>query len=415
MRNRSKKKKVTRRKRPVCGLCGSKTNLTKTDCCGQWICDDADQYAPFSYATNSCYRNHDHYTLCALHYHEGHEGDWKTCPDCKKSFSHELEMYVYFGTNEYNFEKLPDPPSFEPTLCSQCGKRIHLGTDGYSVHKDQYTCSACSDPLPKSVTDISSEFSDFKNAFMDFDDDDDGELDDWGDPADRPQRLGPDDLDQIPPALTDRFKLTGNMIKDFCDEHNAIEFGFICLDMLISLCVQFPDKIRRGQPKSWAAGIVHAIGMVNFLSDPETTPFIEPFEIYTGFDVSESTMQSKSRTIRDWFGIFQMDPMWQLPELIMDNPMMWMIPLDGVFIDLRQAPETVQRRAVEEGLIPMTPNEFKQNIIETRQTIEKITKQPLTPPEPPADAERPNIKFADHLSDNRLPESLPLFDQSERD
>jgi len=32
-----------------CGLCGATNNLTKTDCCGQWICDDEDQYELFSY------------------------------------------------------------------------------------------------------------------------------------------------------------------------------------------------------------------------------------------------------------------------------------------------------------------------------------------------------------------------------
>jgi len=47
------------KERPHCGLCGKKRKLTRTECCGQWICDDEDQYVLFSYAQNSCYRNHD--------------------------------------------------------------------------------------------------------------------------------------------------------------------------------------------------------------------------------------------------------------------------------------------------------------------------------------------------------------------
>lgn len=31
-----------------CGLCGSTKNLTKTECCGNWICDDEDEYVLFS-------------------------------------------------------------------------------------------------------------------------------------------------------------------------------------------------------------------------------------------------------------------------------------------------------------------------------------------------------------------------------
>ena len=55
----AKKKKTL--KNPVeknrCGLCGKTRNLTKTECCDHWICDDEDKYVMFSYARNSCHRN----------------------------------------------------------------------------------------------------------------------------------------------------------------------------------------------------------------------------------------------------------------------------------------------------------------------------------------------------------------------
>jgi hypothetical protein len=124
-----------------CGLCGRSGKLTKTPCCDQWICDDADQYVLFSYARNSCWRNHDRYTLCGYHYHEGHDGHWKHCPQCRDSF--ETEMYVWHGTNEFNFERLENPPEFEPTLCSKCGTRIVLGEDGYTQSGGEYWCEAC--------------------------------------------------------------------------------------------------------------------------------------------------------------------------------------------------------------------------------------------------------------------------------
>jgi hypothetical protein len=128
--------------RPKCGLCGKSTNLTKTKCCGNWICDDADQYVLFSYARNSCYRNHDRYTLCSFHHHEGHPGQWQDCPKCRADF--ETEIYVYYGTNEYNFERLENPPAYAPTKCARCGKVIKLGEDGYSFHGGQYFCEQCS-------------------------------------------------------------------------------------------------------------------------------------------------------------------------------------------------------------------------------------------------------------------------------
>jgi hypothetical protein len=127
-----------------CGLCGSTTKrLTRTDCCGNWICDDEDQYVLFSFATNSCHRNHDRYTLCSYHYNEGHKGRWQDCPKCRNDF--ETEMYVWYGTNEYNFEKLMNPPAFEPTHCAGCGRVIRLGTDGYMLEPNgDYLCERCS-------------------------------------------------------------------------------------------------------------------------------------------------------------------------------------------------------------------------------------------------------------------------------
>lgn len=130
--------------KPRCGLCGKMRKLAKTECCGNWICDDEDKYVMFSYATNSCHRNHRRYTLCGFHHVEEHSGDWKTCRDCK---AFETEMYVWYGTNEYNFEKLPTPPAYKPTKCSQCGTVIVLGEDAYSIRPGkagrEYWCEEC--------------------------------------------------------------------------------------------------------------------------------------------------------------------------------------------------------------------------------------------------------------------------------
>lgn len=144
-RKKARAKKAGRkRSRPTgrtCGLCGKTGKLTKTECCGNWICDDEQKYVLFSYARNSCYRNHSRYTLCGYHHNEGHEGRWQDCNECREAF--ETEMYVHYGTNEYNFEKIENPPSYEPTKCSRCGEVIVLGDGGYSQRGDEYLCYKC--------------------------------------------------------------------------------------------------------------------------------------------------------------------------------------------------------------------------------------------------------------------------------
>ena len=127
---------------PRCGLCGKATNLVRTECCDNWICDDEGNYQLFSYAHNSCHRNHRRYTLCGSHFCEGHEGRWQDCAKCREDV--ETEMYVYYGTNEYNFETLEKPPKYKPTKCRTCGKIIPLGDGGYVQSSEGYFCMKCS-------------------------------------------------------------------------------------------------------------------------------------------------------------------------------------------------------------------------------------------------------------------------------
>jgi hypothetical protein len=57
--------------RPKSGLCGKTAKLIKTDCCGNWICNDEGKCVIFSYARNSCHRNHSRFTLRGYHHTGG--------------------------------------------------------------------------------------------------------------------------------------------------------------------------------------------------------------------------------------------------------------------------------------------------------------------------------------------------------
>jgi hypothetical protein len=59
-------------------------------------------------------------------------------------------MYAWYVTNDYNFEKVANPPPFEPTLCDRCGKRIVLPEGGYVRGPGGIWCHACDErSLPK--------------------------------------------------------------------------------------------------------------------------------------------------------------------------------------------------------------------------------------------------------------------------
>ncbi|MBU0657138.1 MAG: hypothetical protein KJ914_18600, partial [Gammaproteobacteria bacterium] len=73
-----------------------------------------------------------------------HDGDWRTCQKCMEEV--ETEMYVWYGTNEYNFQKLENPPEYQPTKCTRCDVVIRLGTEGFAVLPGHlYLCEKCSE------------------------------------------------------------------------------------------------------------------------------------------------------------------------------------------------------------------------------------------------------------------------------
>jgi hypothetical protein len=133
-----------------CGLCGKKRKLIKTECCNQWICNDYDNYVAFSYARNSCSRNHNLFTICGYHHNEGHSGDWSKCNKCRKKI--ETEMYVYYGTNKYNFWKLEEVPSFKPKHCATCNKIIIMSEGGFSQKGEEYWCYNCTNKQMRKIS-----------------------------------------------------------------------------------------------------------------------------------------------------------------------------------------------------------------------------------------------------------------------
>jgi hypothetical protein len=127
-----------------CELCGRRRLLIPTECCKRLVCGIAGPDGREKLTIGGCYRKHQRYSLCTHHFAEGHAGEWQTCAECRGDFG--TEIYVWYGTNEHNFEKLENPPAFEPTLCAGCGKRIKLGTDAYQRSPDgSHRCDECWD------------------------------------------------------------------------------------------------------------------------------------------------------------------------------------------------------------------------------------------------------------------------------
>lgn len=146
---------------------------------------------------------------------------------------------------------------------------------------------------------------------------------------------------------------------EFCNERLDTEYQELCREAAIGLC-QNGSPVVRGKRASWASGIVHAVGWVNFLGDPNTEPHVRSEEIAEWFGVSTGTMQSKSKIIRDGLGMTSLDPDFTLPSRLDDNPLVWMLQVNGLIVDIRTMPREAQEVAYEQGLIPYIPDDREQ-------------------------------------------------------
>jgi hypothetical protein len=158
----------------------------------------------------------------------------------------------------------------------------------------------------------------------------------------------------IPEECQRAFMEIVDLTDAFCREHLNEDSRQFCINMAIALC-QIDVPINKGRPVSWASGIVHAIGFVNFLQDPTQSPHMTSARIAEGFGVSQQTMLTKSKIIRDELELIQLDPDWCLPALLENNPLVWMLEVNGFIIDIRMAPREAQEEAYRLGLIPYIP------------------------------------------------------------
>jgi len=153
---------------------------------------------------------------------------------------------------------------------------------------------------------------------------------------------------------SDAFDKILELTSEFCQKYLNDEYRELCEDLTWAVREE-GLPIESGKPGSWASGIVHAIGWINFLHDPAQSPHMTSAQVAEGFGVSQGTMLAKSKIIREELDIIALDPDWCLPALLKDNPLVWMLEVNGFVTDIRIAPRKVQEEAYRLGLIPFIP------------------------------------------------------------
>jgi hypothetical protein len=166
-----------------------------------------------------------------------------------------------------------------------------------------------------------------------------------------------------PPSREEKDEAVGviaKLIDQFCKVHLNEEYAVLCRKLAEKLGRKRPSPLLHGSPNAWASGIVRAVGGVNFLHDKSQTPYMRSTDIDYYLGTSPSSGAAKLAAIRKMLKIYQLDPNWTLPSRLKDNPMVWMLQINGLPVDIRYAPREVQEIAFNKGLIPYIPADRQQ-------------------------------------------------------
>src|SRR6266852_1621174 len=137
----------------------------------------------------------------------------------------------------------------------------------------------------------------------------------------------------VPNAMRPVYDAIVALLDPFCAQRLNEEYAQLSRELAAALARKRPSPLARGKADIWACGIVYALGTVNFLFDASQTPHMRADALCAAFGVSQSSAANKARLIREVFGMFPFDPNWCLPSLVDQNPMVWMLQVNGLMVD----------------------------------------------------------------------------------
>jgi len=151
------------------------------------------------------------------------------------------------------------------------------------------------------------------------------------------------------------FVTVAGIIDEFCRTHLNEEYSQVSRELAAALCRKRPSPLAKSKPEQWACACVYVIGSANFLHDRTQTPHLPLGKLCELFGIGKSTATTKARSIEKLMGISYLDPRWTLPSRLEDNPLVWMLEVNGFAVDIRNAPLELQEEAFRRGLIPFVP------------------------------------------------------------
>lgn len=156
----------------------------------------------------------------------------------------------------------------------------------------------------------------------------------------------------IPKDMRETYEEISKLLIGYSEKYLNKEYEELCLHALEKLCRKRPSPLKSGRSNTWAVGIVYAIGSNNFIFDKSQPVHMTAKALAAPFGVAASTASSKAAQIKKALKIDYSHVEWCLPSEAANNPMLWMVSIDGLAFDARMLPVEIQEKCYEKGLIP---------------------------------------------------------------
>jgi hypothetical protein len=159
-------------------------------------------------------------------------------------------------------------------------------------------------------------------------------------------------MPHVPEAIRPKAEEIIKLTDAFCTQHLDGEYSDLCRKLDLKLARKRPSPLARGEARIWAGGAIYVVGRQNFLFDPSQRPHLRSDQLSQLLGVPPSTLANKAKLICDNLKISPLTLEFSRREMIEQNPIAWMISVNGFLIDARTAPPEIQAEARRLGLIP---------------------------------------------------------------
>ncbi len=123
-----------------------------------------------------------------------------------------------------------------------------------------------------------------------------------------------------------------SLTTEFCEQHLDDEYEQLCEKLIRKMSRKRNVPYLSGGIEVWAAGVIYALGQINFLFDRSFEPYATPDDICDYFGTNKSTTSQKAKFIRDMFKMTYGNDEFSTDQNKKDMPFDKLMMINGLIV-----------------------------------------------------------------------------------